>query len=257
MPLRPLLGVEHSLCGRPWRPRLDAHGEAQALAIAQLGGHGDGLSRVLAARGIAPDATAAYLDPAVRDLMPDPSSLADMDAAVERLADAVAAGTRIAIFGDYDVDGAASAALLADYLTACGTPHVIHIPDRLFEGYGPNVEAVRALAAGGAGLLVASIAAPPATPRSPRPPPSGLAPIILDHHQAPELLPPALVVNPTGSTTSPASASSAPPAWSSWRWWPCSACCAAADSSTRLERSPTCCARSTSWRWRPSPTWRR
>ncbi len=196
MTSRPLLDVERSLCGRPWRTRLDAHGEAQALAIAQLGGHGNVLSRILAARGVAPDATSAYLDPAVRDLMPDPSSLSDMNAAVERLADAVAAGTRIAIFGDYDVDGAASSALLADYLSACGTPHVIHIPDRLFEGYGPNVQAVRMLAAGGAGLLVSVDCGTTSHAAITEAAALGLAPVILDHHQAPEVLPPALVVNP-------------------------------------------------------------
>ena len=196
MIFRPLLDVERSLADRPWRSRLDPHGAAQALAIAQLGGHGDVLSRVLAARGIAPDSVGAYLDPAVRDLMPDPSTLSDMDAAVERLADAIAAGTRIAIFGDYDVDGAASSALLADYLTACGTPHVIHIPDRLFEGYGPNVEAVHMLAAGGAGLLVAVDCGTTSHAAIAEAAALGLSPIILDHHQAPELLPPALVVNP-------------------------------------------------------------
>ncbi len=196
MIVRPLLDVERSLAGRPWRRRLDPHGEAQALAIAQLGGHGDVLSRILAARGIAPEATAAYLDPAVRDLMPDPSSLSDMDAAVERLANAIAAGTKVAIFGDYDVDGAASAALLADYLATCGTPHVIHIPDRLFEGYGPNVEAVRSLAAGGAGLLVSVDCGTTSHAAIAEAAALGLAPIVLDHHQAPERLPPALIVNP-------------------------------------------------------------
>ncbi len=166
------------------------------MAIAQLGGHGDVLSRILAARGIAPEAAAAYLDPAVRDLMPDPSTLSDMDAAVDRLADAIAAGTTIAIFGDYDVDGAASSALLADYLTACATPHVIHIPDRLFEGYGPNVEAVRRLAAEGAGLLVSVDCGTTSHAAIAEAAALGLDPIVLDHHQAPEVLPPALVVNP-------------------------------------------------------------
>ena len=166
------------------------------MAIAQLGGHGDVLSRILAARGIAPEAASAYLDPAVRDLMPDPSTLSDMDAAVERLADAIAAGTKVAIFGDYDVDGAASSALLADYLTACATPHVIHIPDRLFEGYGPNVEAVRRLAAEGAGLLVSVDCGTTSHAAITEAAALGLDPIVLDHHQAPEVLPPALVVNP-------------------------------------------------------------
>ena len=195
-PRRPVLGVEMSLGGRPWSSRLDAAGEAQALAIAQLGGHGDILSRVLAARGVEPEAVEAYLQPAVRALMPDPSVLADMDQAVERLADAVVAGTTVAIFGDYDVDGAASAALLATYLDACGTPHMIHIPDRLFEGYGPNVEAVRSLHARGATLLVAVDCGTTSHAAIAEAAALGLDPIILDHHQAPELLPDAIVVNP-------------------------------------------------------------
>lgn len=194
--MTPVLGVARSLRGRPWATRLDTAGEALALAIAQLGGLGDIPSRILAARGIAPDAVAAYLDPAVRDLMPDPSTLVDMDRAVARLADAVERRETIAIFGDYDVDGAASSALLADYLAALGVPHMIHIPDRLFEGYGPNVEAVRLLSQRGAKLLVAvdcGTTSPAALAEARA---LGLDPIVLDHHQAPERLPDAIVVNP-------------------------------------------------------------
>jgi single-stranded-DNA-specific exonuclease len=193
---RLVLGVAQSLCGRPWTSRLDEAGEARALALAQLGGHGDLLSRILAVRGVSPDAATSYLDPAVRDLMPDPSMLSDMDRAAARLADAVEAGTPVAIFGDYDVDGAASSALLADYLGACGITTMIHIPDRIFEGYGPNVEAIRGLAQRGAGLLVTvdcgtTSHGPLAEAKA-----LGLDPIVLDHHQAPELLPDAMVVNP-------------------------------------------------------------
>ncbi len=193
---RIVLGVERSLKGRSWASRLDEAGEAQAMAIAQLGGHGDLLSRILAARGVVPATADAYLDPAVRDLMPDPSSLADMDAAAARLADAVEAGHAIAIFGDYDVDGAAAAALLADYLTACHVPAMIHIPDRVFEGYGPNVEAIRSLAARGARLLVTVDCGTTSHEPLAEAKALALAPIVLDHHQAPETLPDALVVNP-------------------------------------------------------------
>ena len=193
---RSVLGVDASACGRPWQPRLDVAGEALALAIAQLNGTGTVLSRVLAARGVAPEHAEAFLEPAVRDLLPDPAVLADAERAVERLAEAVVAGTTVAIFGDYDVDGAASAALLADYLAACGTPHVIHIPDRLFEGYGPNVEAVCALHARGARLLVAVDCGTTSHDAIAEAARLGLDPIILDHHQAPEVLPPAIVVNP-------------------------------------------------------------
>src|SRR5437660_11033522 len=87
--------------------------------------------------------------------MPDPFTVTQMEAAAKRIADAVVAGERVAIFGDYDVDGATSAALLAWHLRHSGLDPLIHIPDRIFEGYGPNIEAVRALAGKGATLLVA------------------------------------------------------------------------------------------------------
>jgi single-stranded-DNA-specific exonuclease len=153
---RLFLGVERSACGRAWRDRLDERGCARALAIAQR--HGDVpelLARILAGRGVELDAVASFLDPTVRTLMPDPDTLADMGAAVTRLADAVTARETIAIFGDYDVDGASSAAVLGRFLRRCGLRPLIHIPDRLFEGYGPNAEAIRALAAQRATLLVA------------------------------------------------------------------------------------------------------
>jgi len=193
---RLFLGVERSALGRPWRDRLDAAGQAKALAISQLHGASDLVSRVLAGRGIAPEAAESHLDPTLRQLMPDPSSLIDMDAAVERIAAAIERGEKIAIFGDYDVDGAASSALIANYLRACDTPFIIHIPDRIFEGYGPNVEAIKALAAAGAKLLITVDCgtmshAPLAEAQR-----LGLAPIVLDHHQAPEILPEALIVNP-------------------------------------------------------------
>src|SRR5437660_8256605 len=86
--------------------------------------------------------------------MPDPFTGTQREAAAKRIADAVVAGERVAIFGDYDVDGATSAALLAWHLRHTGLDPLIHIPDRLFEGYGPNTEAVKALAAKGATLLV-------------------------------------------------------------------------------------------------------
>jgi single-stranded-DNA-specific exonuclease len=196
MPTRTILGVEESLRGRPWSSRLDIAGEAQALAIAQLGGFGDLLSRVLAGRGVTPADAAAYLEPTVRDLMPDPSVLADMDRAVDRLALAILEGQPVAIFGDYDVDGASSSALLADYLTACGVAHFIHIPDRIFEGYGPNADAIRSLAERGARLLVTVDCGTTSHEPLLEAKRLGLDPIVLDHHQAPEVLPDAIIVNP-------------------------------------------------------------
>ena len=195
-PNKPFLGVLRSALGRPWRARLDAAGQARALAISQAHGLSDLLARVLAGRGVGLDEATAYLDPTLRRLLPDPSCLADMDAAAARLAAAIRAGETVAIFGDYDVDGAASAALIGDFLTAAGTSHRIHIPDRIFEGYGPNVQAITALAEADATLLVCvdcgtTSHAPLAEARR-----LGLDVIVLDHHQAPERLPPALVVNP-------------------------------------------------------------
>ncbi len=193
---RLFLGVERSALGASWRDRLDAGGEARALAISQLRGHGEILSRVLAGRGIGPETSEEYLDPSLRRLLPDPHSLKDMEAAASRIADSIERADRIAIFGDYDVDGAASSALLADYFAACGATPDIYIPDRIFEGYGPNVAAIRSLAAAGAKLLItvdcgATSHEPLAEARR-----LGLDPIVIDHHQAPEILPEALVVNP-------------------------------------------------------------
>ena len=148
--LRLFLDVESSALGRPWRPRLDVAGEQRALAMVQRHGLSDILARVLAGRGVGIDEASAYLDPTIRALMPDPSTLQDMDAAVERLARAVVQKETVAIFGDYDVDGACSAALLAGFLDLCGVNRIVRIPDRIFEGYGPNVDAIRGLAERGA-----------------------------------------------------------------------------------------------------------
>ncbi len=193
----PILGVESSVLGRPWRARLDAAGEARALAIAQAHGLPDLLSRVLAARALKIDEVELYLTPKLKDLLPDPSSLVDMDKAVARLARAVLVTEHIALFGDYDVDGACSVALLGGYLRDLGCKLSFHIPDRITEGYGPNVEAVAALRRQGASLLVTLDCgtvshAPLAEAKR-----LGLDVIVIDHHLAPEQLPPAdAIVNP-------------------------------------------------------------
>ena len=195
---RVFLGVERSACGRAWRDRLDERGAARALAIAQR--HDDVpelLARILAGRGIEVDAVAGFLDPTVRALMPDPDSLADMRAAAVRLADGIMRAETIAILGDYDVDGATSAAVLGRYLLHCGVRPIIHIPDRLFEGYGPNAEAIRSLAARGASLLVAVDCGTTSHEPMLEARKLGLDVVVIDHHQADELLPAALaVVNP-------------------------------------------------------------
>jgi len=191
------LGVEHSATGRAWRDRLDERGAARALAIAQRHDVPELLARILAGRNIDVDGVDAFLDPAIKRAMPDPHVLAGMREAAGRIADAIVRSETVAIFGDYDVDGATSAALLARFLRQAGLGPLIHIPDRLFEGYGPNVEAVRSLAARGATLLVTvdcgtTSIEPLAEARA-----LNVDVVVLDHHQADEALPPAFaIVNP-------------------------------------------------------------
>jgi single-stranded-DNA-specific exonuclease len=188
------LNVERSVLGRPWRSRIDGAGDAQALAIAQVSGQSDLMARILAGRGVKLDEVERYLDPTLRDSMPDPFTMRDMEPAVARLAHAVRRGEKVAIFGDYDVDGAASAALLAQYLQDCGCETIVRIPDRATEGYGPNIQAMRDFAAAGAQLIVAvdcgAVSHEPfAEARR-----LGIDVLVFDHHQAPEILPDALAI---------------------------------------------------------------
>ena len=192
------LGVERSACGRVWCDRLDERGAARALAIAQrYADMPELLARILAGRAVELDEVTSFLDPTVRALMPDPHTLADMRVAALRLTEAIIRGETVAIFGDYDVDGATSAAVLGRYLRHCGLHALIHIPDRLFEGYGPNAEAIRALAGRGASLLVAVDCGTTSHEPLLEARKLGLDVIVIDHHQADERLPAALaVVNP-------------------------------------------------------------
>jgi len=194
---RLFLGVESSATGRAWRDRLDERGAARALAIAQRHEIPELLARILAGRNVEAEAVDAFLDPTIKRSMPDPHVLAGMKEAAERLADAVVRGECVAIFGDYDVDGATSAALLARFLRRGGVEPIIHIPDRLFEGYGPNVEAVRALAARGATLLVTVDCGTASIEPLAEAQKLGVDVVVIDHHQADETLPPAVaIVNP-------------------------------------------------------------
>ncbi len=189
-------GVERSFLGRPWRQRLNPEGDARARAIAQMHGTGELLARVLAGRGAGAAEVPGYLEPSLRKLLPDPYCLTDMEAAASRIAEAVRRGETIAVFGDYDVDGACAAALLDDYFRACGAPCLIHIPDRIFEGYGPNCDAIRKLAAAGASLLIAVDCGTSSHGPLSEAAEAGLHTIVLDHHQTRAELPQALVVNP-------------------------------------------------------------
>ena len=196
-PGRAFPGASRTASGRGWAYRLDERGEMLASALAQAHGLPDLVARVLAGRGVGMDAVEAFMTPRLRDQMPDPDTLRDMQPAVDRLVHAVRKREPVAIFGDYDVDGACSSALLASFLEACGVPCRIHIPDRITEGYGPNAEAIRALAEDGARLLVSvdcgtASHEPFAEARR-----LGLDVVVLDHHQAPETLPEvAALVNP-------------------------------------------------------------
>jgi len=177
------LGVTQSLTGKLWRDRLDARGAARALAIAQRYQLPEMLSRVLAGRDVAIEDVPDFLDPTIRKLMPDPFTVTQMEIAAKRIADAALRGEKVAIFGDYDVDGATSAALLAWHLRHCGLDPLIHIPDRLFEGYGPNTEAVRALAAKGATLLIAVDCGTTSIEPLAEAKRLGLSVVVIDHHQ--------------------------------------------------------------------------
>jgi len=189
------LGVERSVTGRRWRAR---QGDERAgLAIAQRLALPEIVGRLLAGRGIRPEAAESFLNPTLRDLLPDPSRFRDMDGAAERLARAVRDGEGIAVFGDYDVDGATSSALLARFFVAAGRPIRIYIPDRMKEGYGPNLPALLALRAEGIKLVVTVDCGITAFEPLAGAADAGLDVIVIDHHVAEPRLPKAVaVVNP-------------------------------------------------------------
>ena len=196
-PCETFLGVEASVTGRRWTARLSREGEGLAEALSLAHGYDPLLARVLAGRGVSVAAAPAFLEPKLRDLLPEPFGLLDMEAAAVRLADAVQKREQIAIFGDYDVDGACAAALLAEFLIAVGAPPpFIYIPDRITEGYGPNVEAIEALSERGARLLVTVDCGTVSFEPLARARALGLSTVVFDHHQAAGSLPEALVVNP-------------------------------------------------------------
>ncbi len=191
------LGVERSASGRAWCDRLDARAAARALAIAQRHGVEELLARVLAGRGVEADEVNAFLDPTIKRMMPDPHVITAMEAASTRIADAIMREDSVAIFGDYDVDGATASALLAGYLRHCGLDPIIHIPDRIFEGYGPNIDAIRSFAERGAKLLITVDCGTTSLEALAEAKKLGLDTVVVDHHQADEELPAAIaIVNP-------------------------------------------------------------
>ena len=196
--------VARSFTGRRWKQRLAD--ERAGLALSQRLGVPEIVGRLLAARGVGAEEAALYLAPTLREQLPDPSHLIDMDKAVERISRAIRTGETIAIFGDYDVDGATSSALLRRYLRACGAEPLVYIPDRMLEGYGPNGPALLGLGDQGAQVVITvdcGISAHEPFERvrayneEYRKGNSPLDVIVIDHHQAEPKLPFAhAIVNP-------------------------------------------------------------
>lgn len=189
------LSVERSATGRRWLA--SAADDRLALALAQGHGLPEVVARVLAARGVGMDAAATFLAPTLRALLPDPCHLKDMELAARRVAAAITSGEKAAVFGDYDVDGATSSALLRRFFRAVGADLVVYIPDRIAEGYGPNGPALERLAASGVRLVVTVDCGTTAFEPLRTAAGCGLDVIVVDHHAAEARLPQALaVVNP-------------------------------------------------------------
>lgn len=186
---RTFLGVERSISGRRWVDRLHAGTDNLALDIAQKTGIPDLVARILAGRGVLPGDALSFLNPTLRELMPDPHCLTDMEKAATRLADALKRGEKVAIFGDYDVDGATSSAILWRFLKAFGIHARIYIPDRITEGYGPNPTAIDDLIDSGADLIVTVDCGVSSFDALERAAERNIDVVVLDHHQVGNDLP--------------------------------------------------------------------
>ena len=186
------LNIARSITGQPWRWRgLGADARSPGYQPDDL------VAQLLLARGCPPDGVEAHRNPTIRHFMPDPSLFRDMDAAAERLADAVQRGEDVRIFGDYDVDGATSAALLIRLLRDIGLDARPYIPDRLMEGYGPSGEALVRLAGDGAQLIVTVDCGAQAFEALDMAKAAGVDVVVVDHHKCAAALPVALaLVNP-------------------------------------------------------------
>jgi single-stranded-DNA-specific exonuclease len=189
------LGVEHSLKGKRWRLR--SQDDRKALTIAQRLDVPEIVGRVLAGRDVPLDEAERYLNPTLKELLPNPSSFKDMDAAATRIVSAIKAGQRIAVFGDYDVDGATSSGLLKRFFDQLQVPLQVYIPDRMKEGYGLNSPALDQLKEQGADLVITVDCGIVSFDEADHAKTIGLDLIIVDHHQAETRLPKAAaVVNP-------------------------------------------------------------
>jgi single-stranded-DNA-specific exonuclease len=187
------LGVDTSLTGRRWVGP-DPEQDRLAAALVQRAGLEQGVAAVLARRGVAPQEAASFLAPSLRDLLPDPAGLKDMEAAATRVIRALNGRERIAVFADYDVDGGSSAALLITWLRQMGLGATLYVPDRIDEGYGPNDAAMAALAKTHDLIICVDCGT---LSHGPIAAAKGADVIVLDHHLAEAELPDCVaVVNP-------------------------------------------------------------
>ena len=182
------LNIDRSVTGQPWRWRRQPDPSLTMDAL---------VDELLLGRGVPREDLALHRDPRIRDFLPDPSCFQDMDKGAKRLADAVQGGETIAIFGDYDVDGATSAALLTLLLRRLGADPIVYIPDRLMEGYGPSGKALVELKARGAAVAVCVDCGAQAFEALEEARDAGLDVVVVDHHQCASLLPVAFaLINP-------------------------------------------------------------
>ena len=192
-----ILGLDRSLSGRTWRWRkgnMDLGGAAAGEGATL---DHDLVTQLLLARGVAKDDVERHRNPSLRAFLPDPSALRDMDAAAERLAQAVLTGETMTVYGDYDVDGATSAALLIRLLRALGLEAQYYIPDRLLEGYGPSGAALVRLAEQGSSLIVTVDCGAMAHEALAMAHDAGVDVVVVDHHKCSAQLPlAAALVNP-------------------------------------------------------------
>jgi len=191
---RPAFGVARSFSGRRWFLR---DGDEEAVrSLARDAKISLALAQLLHARGVDLTTVEDFLRPTLKRLLPEPRLLKDMDRAVARVAAAIESGQAIAVFGDYDVDGSSSSALLHDFLSALGTPPRIYIPDRLTEGYGPTAHALLRLKEEGASLVVTVDCGAGAREALGAAHEAGLDIVVLDHHAVHELPPAFAHINP-------------------------------------------------------------
>jgi len=191
----PLLGVDQSLTNKSWHLR-----EADDAIVSRMARENrvsELIARILAVRGITPEEAAGFLEPRLRDSFPDPSSFQDMDLAAQRIWEAVEAGRKITVFADYDVDGATSAAQLIHWLRAVGNEPGYYVPDRIEEGYGPNIEAFRRIKSEGTDLVITVDCGAAAHETLNEAAAMALDVIVIDHHLMDGEFPRALaLVNP-------------------------------------------------------------